>query len=88
MDKKLVDIQYVIDDDAHAKTVSFVPTNTLKQLKNIIEISTELNMDDYDFFYNNVKQINDQKKLSDIINNKVKHPKFYLKSRSKLFYIL
>jgi len=84
MDNQLIDIHYVFDDkDGHHQTVSFIPTNTLRILKNIIAMSTEVNLDDYEVYYNNVKQVNDLKKISDIITSKVKHPKFYFKSRSK-----
>ena len=82
MDKKLIDIHYMIDDEGPTSTVSFMPSNTLKTLKNIIEMSAEINLDDYDVFYNNVKQDNEQKKLSEILNAKMKNLKFYFRSRS------
>jgi len=84
---KFIDINYTIESiNSYTK---IHPKNTLKALKNIIALTTLLNLDDYEVFCNKVKLEDDNIKLIHVENNTpILHLNFISKSKHSFINIL
>jgi len=81
--ENLINIQYYIDDAIqNLSNMTFISTNTIKTLKEVIAMSTQMKTKDFNVFFNN-KKLDDYSRVIDIMKNIYNIPRFHIRSKRK-----
>ena len=86
--ENLINIQYYIDDGLqNLSTISFISTNTIKTLKEIISISTQIKSKDFYVYFNN-RKLDDYSRVIDVMKNQFNVPRFHIRSKRKTLILI